>query len=122
MGQDLCVVLRTRSLDASAGSASARVSYDIPALQIAVSGSVVKLAGEIDLSSREVLAAQLRMLAASEPQLHVDLAQVTFCDVAGLWAILCAGGTRPAVNSSHPACGAVSSAHHHQDSRMAPAA
>jgi anti-anti-sigma regulatory factor len=49
------------------------------------------LAGEIDESSYPVL---VRSLAALGPgrDVHVDLGGVAYCDLAGLRAIICAGG------------------------------
>ncbi len=49
------------------------------------------LAGEIDESSYPVLVRSLAALGSSR-DVHVDLGGVDYCDLAGLRAIICAGG------------------------------
>ena len=51
---------------------------------------VVRLSGELDLSSRTVLADEVvgQMTTSGPTRLAIDLGQVTFCDSSGLGALL----------------------------------
>lgn len=60
------------------------------------------LAGEIDESSYPVLVRSLAALGSSR-DVHVDLGGVDYCDLAGLRAIICAGG--PGDTPQAPALG-----------------
>jgi ABC-type transporter Mla MlaB component len=46
------------------------------------------IAGEIDESTYPVLLAALRELPDTPPEVHLDLADVSYCDLAGLRAIV----------------------------------
>jgi anti-anti-sigma factor len=46
------------------------------------------IAGEIDESTYPALLAALRELPHSPPEVHLDLADVSYCDLAGLRAIV----------------------------------
>ena len=46
------------------------------------------IAGEIDESTYPVLLAALRDLPDTPPEVHLDLADVSYCDLAGLRAIV----------------------------------
>lgn len=46
------------------------------------------LAGEIDESTYPALLAALRQLPDTPPDVHLDLAEVSYCDLAGLRAIV----------------------------------
>jgi ABC-type transporter Mla MlaB component len=46
------------------------------------------IAGEIDESTYPVLLAVLRELPGAPPEVHLDLADVSYCDLAGLRAIV----------------------------------
>jgi hypothetical protein len=52
----------------------------------------VVLAGEIDEQNRAALAAALGNLAAGHRQFYVDMAAVSYCDLAGLRMIMRLGG------------------------------
>jgi ABC-type transporter Mla MlaB component len=54
------------------------------------------LAGEIDEDTYPVLVARLDGLAPGAPEIHFNLANVEYCDLAGLRAIIRLTGTGPA--------------------------
>jgi anti-anti-sigma regulatory factor len=70
-------------------------AYDDGVLRVACAGSpaVVRIAGEIDESSYSGLVGALERLADREGDVHINLAALTFCDLAGLRAILRLAGT-----------------------------
>ena len=67
------------------------------------------LAGEIDESTYPALLAALRQLPDTPPEAHLDLAEVSYCDLAGLRAMVHlaspggAGTGRPVVLHKAPA-------------------
>ena len=64
--------------------------YDDGVLRVACSGSppVVVIAGEIDESNYSGLVEALDRLTNGIGEIHVDLAGVAFCDLAGMRAIV----------------------------------
>src|ERR1022692_5179539 len=65
-------------------------AYSDGVLRVICAGSppVVPIAGEIDESSYSGLVSTLEGLADREGDVHVNLAEVAFCDLAGLRAVL----------------------------------
>jgi hypothetical protein len=65
-------------------------AYSDRVLRVICAGSppVVPIAGEIDASSYSGLVSTLEGLADREGDVHVNLAEVAFCDLAGLRAVL----------------------------------
>ena len=55
---------------------------------------VLRIRGEIDIASAEQLRAGLDAALLAEPKLHIDMADVTFIDAAGLQIILGAAHSR----------------------------
>jgi ABC-type transporter Mla MlaB component len=93
------VISRQEVRDVDAASAGPPggpgAAYDDGVLRIlAVADGLpgVVLAGEIDEQNRAGLAAALDKLAAGHQQFYVDMAAVSYCDLAGLRAILRLGG------------------------------
>jgi anti-anti-sigma factor len=88
------------SLLASGGQDQAKSSADLPAcangvfddgvLRITwtVVPPVVVISGEIDESTYSALVEVLARLACGQDEIHVDLAGVEYCDIAGLRAIV----------------------------------
>lgn len=72
---------------------SRQLVHDDGALQIwrAVQPPGLILAGEIDEVSYPALVRQLAGLAADEPEVHVFMADVVYCDLAGLRALVSLG-------------------------------
>jgi len=68
--------------------------YDDGVLRITRSGSppIVALAGEIDESTYPGLVGALETAADGHNEIHFDFAQVAYCDLAGLRAIICVTG------------------------------
>ena len=69
--------------------------YDDGVLRVAWSGSppVLALAGEIDESTYPGLVGALKEAANGSEEIHVSLADVEYCDLAGLRAIILLTGT-----------------------------
>src|ERR1039458_1683033 len=70
--------------------ASCHGAYSAGVLRVICAGSppAVPIAGEIDESSYSGLVSTLEGLADREGDVHVNLAEVAFCDLAGLRAVL----------------------------------
>lgn len=81
-------------LAARASSSQLRAIYDDGVLRITWAGSppVLAIAGEIDESNYSGLAGTLDELADGHGEIHVNLADLAFCDLAGLRAILLLAG------------------------------
>jgi ABC-type transporter Mla MlaB component len=69
--------------------------YDDGVLRVTWAGSppVLALAGEIDESTYPGLVGALKEAADGEEEIHVSLAKVEYCDLAGLRAIILLTGT-----------------------------
>ncbi len=67
-----------------------RPAYDDGALRITRTGPPfgLAIAGEIDESTYSPLVATLDELTRGQPEVHLDLADVVYCDLAGLRAIV----------------------------------
>ena len=65
-------------------------AYDNGVLRIAQAGSPARLAisGEIDEATYPALVTSLHELAEGQPEVQVDLGGVSYCDLAGLRAIV----------------------------------
>jgi anti-anti-sigma regulatory factor len=73
--------------------ASSQVAYDDGVLRITRTGpGALAIAGEIDESTHDGLVSTLRKLADGRRTVQIDLAAVTYCDLAGMRAILLLGG------------------------------
>jgi len=68
------------------GDGSLRIAWDAGPPRLV-------LAGNIDLTSHTALIAAMAQAAGGAGQVHIDMARVSFCDVAGL-RILMHGGDR----------------------------
>ena len=77
------------------GIQSCRVIYDDGVLRISRMGvpAVLAIAGEIDESTYPGLVDTLGELADGQGEARINLAAVTYCDLAGLRAILSLAGT-----------------------------
>ena len=79
----------------SRGIAPLRAGYGAGPLRLTDMDSVpgLVIAGEIDEDTYPVLVARLNDLAAGAPEFHFNLADVEYCDLAGLRAIIQMTGT-----------------------------
>ena len=73
-----------------------RPAYDDGVLRITCVGSPASLAiaGDIDEYTHDALVDTLRKLTDGLPEIHIKLADVAYCDLAGLRAILLLAGGR----------------------------
>jgi hypothetical protein len=90
----------------ASGGDSHRAAYDDGSLRItllAAPGSVA-LAGEVDEDNCPGMATALEQLAAGAAELRIDLAQLAFCDLAGLRVLV--GLTTPGAGPAEAGPGA----------------
>jgi anti-anti-sigma regulatory factor len=72
--------------------AAGRVAYDDGVLRVTHTGpAALAIAGEIDEATRGGLVAALQKVTRDQPAVEIDLGGVTYCDLAGIRAILLLG-------------------------------
>jgi len=65
-----------------------RLPYNNGLLSIEATSCGLTISGEIEKSTRPVLAEVLEDFASDHTDLHLDLAALSYCDVTGLWAMV----------------------------------
>jgi ABC-type transporter Mla MlaB component len=72
--------------------AMSQVAFDDGVLRITCTGpAALAIAGDIDEATHAALASTLRELTQGQPDVQIDLGAVTYCDLAGMRAILLLG-------------------------------
>ncbi len=91
----------TKTRHPAAGSHATQITVGDGALRIDRAGSKLHLAGDIDEFTHAGLLAALSSLSSEPGDIHIDLSDVDFCDVAGLRALMVLSRTRPPGDDDH---------------------